>query len=146
MDGFDTYLLLLPMLLPSGAGGHDRDANRLRALAAMHGYDGSLLGCREIGLRHGRRRVGVTPLLMLGAPAGTIGAAPTAAGARHGCDYVLAATTLARGERAPPAGRRPHRARPQHGRPHPGAARARAARHHPAAAAGVRRSLLRAMA
>jgi hypothetical protein len=33
----------------------------------------------------------VTPLMVLGTPAGTIGAALTAAGARHGCAYVLAA-------------------------------------------------------
>jgi hypothetical protein len=41
-------------------------------------------------LRHGRRRVGVTPLRTLGTPAGTIGTARTAAGALHGCGYVLA--------------------------------------------------------
>jgi hypothetical protein len=86
MDGFDIYLLLLP----SGAGGYDHDADRLRLLAELHGYDGWLLGCRDKGLRRGRRRVVVTPLMALGTPAGAIGAALTAAGARHGCDYALA--------------------------------------------------------
>jgi len=80
---FDSYLL------PRGAGGHDRDAGRLRALAALHGYDGWLLGCRDRGLRHGRRRVGVTPPLLLGTPSGTIGAALASAGVLHGCEYVL---------------------------------------------------------
>jgi hypothetical protein len=87
MDGFETYLLLLP----SGAGGHDRHPDRLRATAALHGYDGWLLGCRDRGLRNGRRRVAVTPLMTLGTPSGTIDAALTAAGGLHGCDYVLAA-------------------------------------------------------
>jgi hypothetical protein len=82
---FDSSLLLLP----SGAGGHDRDAGRLRSLAELHGYGGWLLGCREMGLRHGRRRVGVTPLMMLGTPSGTIGAALASAGVLYGCDYVL---------------------------------------------------------
>jgi hypothetical protein len=86
MDGFDTYLLLLP----SGAGGHARDPDRLRVVAELHGYDGWLLGCRGKGPRHGRRRVAVTPLMTLGAPAGTIGTALTAAGTLHGCDYTLA--------------------------------------------------------
>jgi hypothetical protein len=36
MKAFDTYLLLLP----SGAGGHDRDVYRLRVLADLHSYDG----------------------------------------------------------------------------------------------------------
>jgi hypothetical protein len=88
MDGFDDYLLLLP----SGAGGHDRHAERLRAIAELHGYDGWLLGCRDKGWRHGRRRqIMVTPLAVLRPPAGTIGAALAAAGGLHGCVYVLAA-------------------------------------------------------
>jgi hypothetical protein len=86
MDAFETFLLLLP----SGAGGHDRHAERLRTLAELHQYDGWLLGCRDKGLRHGRRRVAVTPLMTVGSPVGTIGAALTAAGVLHGCDYVLA--------------------------------------------------------
>jgi hypothetical protein len=86
MDGFDTYLFLLP----SGVGGHDRGADRLRLLAELHGYDGWLLGCRDNGLRTGRRQIMVTPLEVLGTPSGTIGAALTAAAARHGCDYALA--------------------------------------------------------
>jgi hypothetical protein len=45
-----------------------------------------------MGLRHGRRRVGVTPLMVLGTPSGTIGAALASAGVLHGCDYVLADT------------------------------------------------------
>jgi hypothetical protein len=85
MRAFDSYLLLLP----SGAGGHARDAGRLRLVAELHGYNGWLLGCREMGLRHGRRRVGVTPLMMLGTPSGTIGTALTSAGVLHGCEYVL---------------------------------------------------------
>ncbi len=86
VNAFDSYLLLLP----SGAGGHACDAGRLRVIAELHGYDGWLLGCRDRGLRHGRRRVGVTLLMMLGTPAGTIGTALTCAGVLHGCEYVLA--------------------------------------------------------
>jgi hypothetical protein len=85
MRAFDSYLLLLP----SGAGGHDRDAGRLRLVAELHGYDGWLLGCRDEGLRHGRQRVAVLPLVVLGAPVGEIGAALATAGALRGCDYVL---------------------------------------------------------
>jgi hypothetical protein len=80
------------LLLPSGAGGHDRNPDRLRVVAELPGYDGWLLGCRERGMLHGRRRVVVTPLMVQGAPAGTIGTALAAAGTLHGCDYVLAAT------------------------------------------------------
>jgi hypothetical protein len=87
MEGFDSYFLLLP----SGAGGHARDTDRLRLVAELHGYDGWLLGCREMGLRHGRRRVGVTPLMMLGGapPSGATGPALASAGVLHGCEYVL---------------------------------------------------------
>ena len=84
MEGFDSYFLLLP----SGAGGH-RDTDRLRLVAGLHGYDAWLLGYRDEGLRHGRQRVAVLPLVVLGAPAGEIGAALAAAGALRGCDYVL---------------------------------------------------------
>jgi hypothetical protein len=82
---YATYLLLLP----SGAGGHAREPQRLRAVAERHHYHGWLLGCRDRGLRHGRRRIAVTPLEVLGAPSGTIGAALAAAGARRGVEYVL---------------------------------------------------------
>jgi hypothetical protein len=80
MDGFDTYLILLP----SGAGGHSPDADRLRVAAELHGYDGWLLGCRDHGRRRGRRRVVVTPLEVLGTPSGAICAALAAAGALRG--------------------------------------------------------------
>jgi hypothetical protein len=86
MEGFDSYFLLLP----SGAGGHARDTDRLRLIAELHGYDGWLLGCRDGGRRHGRQRVAVLPLMVRGAPTGTIGTALTAAGTLHGCDYTLA--------------------------------------------------------
>jgi hypothetical protein len=42
-----------------------------------------------MGLRRGRRRVGVTLLMMLGTPSGTIGTALTCAGVLHGCESVL---------------------------------------------------------
>jgi hypothetical protein len=89
MKGFDGYLFLLP----SGAGGHGDDADRLRALAAFNGYEDWLLGCRDAqraGGRHARRRVVVTPLGAVGAPGGTLAAALAAAGALDGCDYVMA--------------------------------------------------------
>jgi hypothetical protein len=86
MKGFDTYLLLLP----SGAGGHARAADDLRTVAERHGYDGWLLGCRDAGPRGGRRRVVVTPLEVVGAPAGEVAAALALAGARLGVDYTLA--------------------------------------------------------
>ena len=86
MQSFDTYLLLLP----SGAGGHASDDVRLRVVATTHGYDGWLLGCRYAGMSHGRQRMLVTPLEVLGAPVGEIGAALTKAGALHGAEYVLA--------------------------------------------------------
>jgi hypothetical protein len=88
VEGFDSYFLLLP----SGAGGHARDTDRLRLFAELHGYDGWLLGCRDEGRRHGRQRVAVLPLMVRGAPVGEIGAALATAGALRGCDYVLAAT------------------------------------------------------
>jgi hypothetical protein len=85
MKAFDTYLLLLP----SGAGGHG-DVYRLRVLAELHGHDSWLLGCRDGGLRQGRRQITVTPLEVPGTPAGTIAAALAAAGALRGVDYALA--------------------------------------------------------
>jgi hypothetical protein len=45
------------VLLPSGAGGHARDAHGLRVLAQLHSYDGWLLGCRDGGLHRGRRQM-----------------------------------------------------------------------------------------
>jgi len=83
---FDGYLLLLP----SGAGGHSGDADRLRLFAAQQHYDGWLLGCRITGKVRGRRRVLVTPLEVLGAPVGEIGKALATAGAMRGIAYVLA--------------------------------------------------------
>ena len=82
MRAFDSSLLLLP----SGAGGHDRDAGRLRALAELHGYDG---GCSAAAKWACGTAAGVTPPMMLGTPSGTIGAALASAGVLHGCDYVL---------------------------------------------------------
>jgi hypothetical protein len=63
--------------------------DRLRLIAELHGYNGWLLGCRDAGLRHGRRQVAATPLAVLGTPCGTIGAALAAAGALHGGEYLL---------------------------------------------------------
>jgi len=94
MKAFDSYLLLLP----SGAGGHAREGERLRVTAELHHYDGWLLGCRDHGLRRGQRRVVVTPLEVLGTPSGTVVAALVAAGALRGVDYALA---------PPPAGEQP---------------------------------------
>jgi hypothetical protein len=82
---YATYMLLLP----SGAGGHAREPQCLRAVAERHRYHGWLLGCRDRGLRHGRWRIAVTPLAVLGAPSGALGAALAAAGARRGVDYLL---------------------------------------------------------
>jgi hypothetical protein len=117
MDGFETYLLLLP----SGAGGHDRDAERLRIIAELHGYDGWLLGCREVGPRRGRRQIMVTPLEVLGTPSGAIGAGLAAAGGLHGCVYVLTAAISPRvTARSPPrsgSGARSGRSSDPPGRP-----------------------------
>jgi hypothetical protein len=82
---YATYMLLLP----SGAGGHAREPQRLRTVAELHHYAGWLLGCRDRGLRHGRRQIEVTPLEVLGTPSGAISAALAAATALRGVDYVL---------------------------------------------------------
>jgi hypothetical protein len=66
-------------LLPSGAGGHADDPERLRAAAEFQGYEGWLLGCRDRyerrGGSRGRLRVVVTPLATVGTPVGALAAA-----------------------------------------------------------------------
>ena len=74
-----------------GADGADvAKPRRTPLVAELHGYDGWLLGCRDGGLRQGRRQITVTPLEVLGTPSGTIGTALMAASALRCEDYVLA--------------------------------------------------------
>jgi hypothetical protein len=88
---FDNHLFVLP----SGAGGHGADPDLLRAIALQRGWEGWLVGCREQRAAnddpHARRVVVATPLCMVGVPPGALADALARAGAREGCEYVLAA-------------------------------------------------------
>jgi hypothetical protein len=95
MQGFDGYRFLMP----SGDGGHGDDPDRLCAAAALQGLDGWLLGCRDRRPAnddpHALGVVVVTPLGVVGTPAGTLEAAVAKAGAREGCVYVISASDAA---------------------------------------------------
>jgi hypothetical protein len=92
VKGFDDYMFVLP----SGAGGHGVDPDRLRSAAELQLLEGWLLGCRDRRPAnddpHRRRVVVVTPLGAVGTPGGTLAAALARAGARDGCAYVLVVT------------------------------------------------------
>jgi hypothetical protein len=90
VKAFDSYLFVLP----NGGGTHGAHPDRLRSAAELHCYEGWLLGCRErpaADPRPRRRVVVVTPLGIVGAPIGTLTGALAAAGARHGCTYLISA-------------------------------------------------------
>ncbi len=80
MKGFDGYLFLLP----TGAGGHGDDPDRLRSAAELQVDEGWLLGCRDElpggTVAHTRQRVAVTPLGTAGRPVGRAERSPAFGG------------------------------------------------------------------